>query len=576
MNAYEGNEKYIFVSYAHKDSETVLPILDTLQKQGFRLWCDEKLIVGENYNAAIAKHLRDCGAVLFFLSENWMESKYCRNEAAAAIEQFDKKVALLYLESCTVHDEVLMLFIGKHAVRKSDPAYIDKLKSSPALTECIGMTSAPKDTPLSATDEKPTEGLEFELINGGSSYSVRKGSCRSSSVTIPRTYRGKPVTDIRDWAFFSCSFLQSITLPGSIISIGERAFCGCSALTDITIPSSVKSIGSMAFDDCSSLSVFHVSRENEVYTAIGPHLCSKDGKTLIRCAPASVKTHFSIPDGVTTIGSFALCNILSLQNVTIPDSVTAIESSAFLGCTSLLNIVIPQGVANIENRVFNGCTSLTQITVSSENRHYSSIGPCLYSKDGKTLLLYAPGRKEAHFSIQGGTASIQSWAFEGNEHLEDITIPDSVTKIGTGAFYSCKQLKSIIIPSGVRSIDRRAFSKCSLLGSVTFAGDIMSIGADAFADCSALEAINIPSSIIVIESEVFYGCTSLKSVSLPGSITRIGTDAFNGCSALTDIHFGGMKNKWNKIIFDYGWNNNCPEITVHCILGRLRVQKTRS
>ena len=138
MNAYEGNEKYIFVSYAHKDSEIVLPILDTLQEKGFRLWCDEKLIVGENYNAAIAKHLRDCGAVLFFLSENWMESKYCRNEAAAAIEQFDKKVALLYLESCTVHDEVLMLFIGKHAVRKSDPAYIDKLKSSPALTECIG------------------------------------------------------------------------------------------------------------------------------------------------------------------------------------------------------------------------------------------------------------------------------------------------------------------------------------------------------------------------------------------------------------------------------------------------------
>ena len=167
MNAYEGNEKYIFVSYAHKDSAEVLPILSTLQEHGCRIWCDEKLIVGENYNAAIARHLRDCDAVLFFLSENWMASKYCRNEAAAAIEQFDKKVALLYMESCTVHDEVLMLFIGKHAVRRNDPAYLDKLLQSPALRDCIGQAEAVQEAPNEPSDDRMQQRLTLADTSEG-------------------------------------------------------------------------------------------------------------------------------------------------------------------------------------------------------------------------------------------------------------------------------------------------------------------------------------------------------------------------------------------------------------------------
>ena len=38
---YEGQEPYIFASYSHRDSETVLPILDALNKRGFRVWYDE-------------------------------------------------------------------------------------------------------------------------------------------------------------------------------------------------------------------------------------------------------------------------------------------------------------------------------------------------------------------------------------------------------------------------------------------------------------------------------------------------------------------------------------------------------
>ena len=38
--AYEGNEKYIFFSYAHRDSATVLPMIEYMQEKGFRIWYD--------------------------------------------------------------------------------------------------------------------------------------------------------------------------------------------------------------------------------------------------------------------------------------------------------------------------------------------------------------------------------------------------------------------------------------------------------------------------------------------------------------------------------------------------------
>ena len=45
MIAYEGNENYIFVSYAHKDSDRVIPIIEELDAAGFRIWYDSGIEV---------------------------------------------------------------------------------------------------------------------------------------------------------------------------------------------------------------------------------------------------------------------------------------------------------------------------------------------------------------------------------------------------------------------------------------------------------------------------------------------------------------------------------------------------
>ena len=85
--------------------------------------------------------------------------------------------------------------------------------------------------------------------NGGNSY--------SDNIDVPSnvTYEGDEfnVTGIGKYAFFDCSKLKSVTIPGSVTKIGDCAFYLCSSMQSVTIPHSVKSIGSQAFWGCNAL-----------------------------------------------------------------------------------------------------------------------------------------------------------------------------------------------------------------------------------------------------------------------------------------------------------------------------------
>ena len=119
--------------------------------------------------------------------------------------------------------------------------------------------------------------------------------------------------------------------------------------------------------------------------------------------------------------------------------------------------------------------------------------------------------------------------------LAAITIPESVTSIGSSAFYDCSSLTTIIIPEGVTSIGSSAFRDCSSLTAITLPEGVTSIGNYAFSGCWSLTAITIPESVTSIEYDTFEGCTNLTSITIPESVTGIGSSAFEGCSSLTAI-----------------------------------------
>jgi len=175
-------------------------------------------------------------------------------------------------------------------------------------------------------------GLEFKLINNGTAYSVSAGTARSNSyVVIPAFYNDLPVMEIDSIAFYECTELRDITIPASVLSIGDGAFFGCTALNNITIPASVKTIGNNAFGNCTGL------------------------------------TGITIPVSVTIIGSNAFSNCTRLNSITLAAGglLTTIGNSAFEDCTNLTSITIPVNVTSIGSRTFDGCSRLTSVTFST-------------------------------------------------------------------------------------------------------------------------------------------------------------------------------------------------------------------
>lgn len=82
---YEGNEKYIFASYCHKDRDIVYPIIEHMAKDGYRIWYDEGINPGTDWPEIIAEHLDKCSVCISFITENSIDSHNCRREINFAL-----------------------------------------------------------------------------------------------------------------------------------------------------------------------------------------------------------------------------------------------------------------------------------------------------------------------------------------------------------------------------------------------------------------------------------------------------------------------------------------------------------
>ena len=97
IRAYAGNGDYIFVSYAHRDSARVYPILEQMQQDGYRVWFDEGIDPGTEWDENIAAHVCGCNYFIAFLSGNYLASDNCKDELNYA-RDLGKKRLLVYLE----------------------------------------------------------------------------------------------------------------------------------------------------------------------------------------------------------------------------------------------------------------------------------------------------------------------------------------------------------------------------------------------------------------------------------------------------------------------------------------------
>lgn len=139
-NVYEGKEKYLFISYSHKDQTAVDKILNIFDENNIRYWYDAGIEVGEEYSDIIAQYIIDCHCVVSFISENSKNSKYCKRERHYGIEQLDKTPFTIYLEDVQLSSGEEMMLRAFQTLNyfefDTKEAFEAKVITAPIIKEC--------------------------------------------------------------------------------------------------------------------------------------------------------------------------------------------------------------------------------------------------------------------------------------------------------------------------------------------------------------------------------------------------------------------------------------------------------
>ena len=337
-----------------------------------------------------------------------------------------------------------------------------------AFSECAGLTGT------------LTLGSSLQTIGAGAFYDCPF----SGNLVIPDS-----VTSIGDSAFHSLPYLRpetqgTLTFGKNLRTIGADAFRESTYTGSLTIPDSVVEIGERAFYKCENL--------NGTLT-LGKNLRTIGKEAFAWCAFTG---NLTIPEGVTEIadGTFSSwSNGMFTGTLTLPSTLKTIGASAFVYADFSGELLIPDGVTSIGANAFKECDGFGG-TLSLPDS-VKTVGEwAFYSCEGFTGL-----------KLPAGLTKIETLSFAFMAGLKtEVVIPEGVTEIGEGAF-ECSYMPFVRLPSTLKKIEKQAFMYAHNLTKITLPDGLETIGDEAFDGCRFKKAIVLPASIKSIGKKAFYG-----------------------------------------------------------------------
>lgn len=302
--------------------------------------------------------------------------------------------------------------------------------------------------------------------------------------------------------FFNLTSLKNVTFStaGVVTECNDYLLAGCSAVENLTLPESLVTVGNHTFSDMTSLQYCRMF------------------------------------NNVESVGAYGFAGDVNLTDLTFSKKVKTLRNNLFRNCTSLPTFTVHPAVTSIEDNAFMNCSSLATLSFT-DSQDLLNIGR--RNDGGSYAAMFSDSPVQSLYLSRWLIYNIdeESYApFYNCTTLTDLRFGQTLGDIGKYLFENCTSLESVNIP-GVESIGEKAFNNCSSLSSLAFNTGTKSLGEQTFANCVSLKNVALPSSVVSVSDGCFMNDNSLVTLDLGTSLEIIGPSAFSGCNSLSELNF---------------------------------------
>lgn len=229
------------------------------------------------------------------------------------------------------------------------------------------------------------------------------------------------------------------------------------------------------------------------------------------------------------------------------------------------SLTIGKDVTYIDNRAFSQLKKqLGALIIDEENTRFKIQDNMVINATGDTVLALLDGYMEGdessfdEITLPDTITSIGSHAFDGNKKFKLLNAPkvteignyafqdcaitkftcENIAVIGDDAFQNCEKLEEFLTDTddGVTLVSS-AFYGCKKLKSFAYKLNNTVIPMNVFMRCEVLESFTLADNITKIESLAFNHCKSITEMTIPESVKIIGSSAFDDCQSLKTVTF---------------------------------------
>ena len=450
-------------------------------------------------------------------------------------------------------------------------------------------------------------------VLGNSAYS---GCEKLKSVIFNKNEQYKPTLTIGDYTFNKCYLIKELTFPGRLKSIGNYTFASCVNLTNISFEdaNTAVKLGYGASTDYnqnyseqlplfgnSNLTSLYMGRNIDYETAkekgYSPFY-NQQNLTDVKFSQAGTVTYckdnllykvnncktLTLPESLTSIGSWTFRGMSTLGSIVIPNAVTTIGTYAFADdselesaklstscawlkeglfskCGKLQAITIPTVVTKMDTQMFTNCkalktvtfedgTDLIEMAYGSSNEEYGLFRDCpvetlylgrwlSYNTDVSTHSPFYSIAELKNLTLGKDLKVVDKYMFSYCTGLEDLYIPDNITSVNMWGFRGCTSLKSVRFSEALSQISDYGFSGCTSLDNVALPASMTSIADNSFSGCTSLRKLDLGTSLRIIGPSAFQNCTALEEVEMPETLEGLGVESFAGCTSLPYVEVKG-------------------------------------